>query len=261
MDLVAEPDVFEGAMRIARVEYPAVNVRLYRQRLDDLAAKAAKTVSGKGRRAFAHLNSFFFDGEGFHGNAEEYYDPRNSYLNDVIDRRTGIPITLSTVYCEIARRLGIPAFGVGFPGHFLVKCILGRSEAILDCFTGRILTRDDCSDLLESMQMGTLRLTDQMFAIATPSSILSRMLNNLRRIHAGRGEFPRAIQWTQLEMELRPGDPAPFRERGMLYVQTEEFGKAMVDLERYLRLFPKAPDQEQVREQMRLLGKLLSHLN
>jgi regulator of sirC expression with transglutaminase-like and TPR domain len=258
---MAELQVFEGAMRIAKVEYPRLDLEDYRDRLDEFARQAREKVVGKGRRAIGQLNTFFFDELGFHGNSEDYYDPRNSYLNDVIDRRTGIPITLSAVYCEIARRVGLPAFGVGFPGHFLVKCLVGRSEVLLDCFGAKVLTRDDCHELLDSMQAEPLPLSDEMFAVASPRDILSRMLNNLRRIHAGRHEFPRAIRWVEMDMELRPGEPHPYRERGMLYVQTEEFGKAVSDLERYARLLPAAPDLPQVREQLKLLGKLLSHLN
>ena len=258
---MAEPDVFDGAMRIAQVEYPDLEPVAYRARLDEFARRAAEKLGGKGRRAVGRLNTFFFDELGFHGNADDYYDPRNSYLNDVIDRRAGIPITLSTVYCEIARRVGIPAFGVGFPGHFLVKCLVGRSELILDCFNGRLLSHDDCQELLDSMQAGPIPVTEEMFAIASPRDILSRMLNNLRRIHAERRDFARAIRWVELDMEWRPGDPRAFRERGMLHVQAEEFGKAMADLERYSRLVPTAADLSQVREQMKLLGKLLSHLN
>jgi regulator of sirC expression with transglutaminase-like and TPR domain len=258
---MSEPDVFEGAMKIARVEYPGLDGELYRAKLDEFANRAAGKVKGRGRRAVGLLNAFFFDELGFRGNAENYYDPRNSYLNDVIDRRMGIPITLSTVYCEIARRLGLPAFGVGFPGHFLVKCLVGRGDLILDCFSGRILTRNDCQELLDSMQAESIPVSEDMFAIASPRDILSRMLNNLRRIHADRRDFARALRWIDMDMELRPDDPRNFRERGMLHVQAEDFGKAMADLERYARLLPGAPDLPQVREQLKLLGKLISQLN
>ncbi|HXX94541.1 MAG TPA: transglutaminase-like domain-containing protein, partial [Planctomycetota bacterium] len=188
-----EIQVFDGAMRIARVEYPRLDVESYRERLEEFGRQASGQVSGKGQRALGQLNTFFFDQLGFHGNTDDYYDPRNSYLNDVIDRRTGIPITLSAVYCEIARRVGVPAFGVGFPGHFLVKCLVNRSEVLVDCFGAKVLTRDDCHELLDALETGPVPLTDEMFAIASPRDILSRMLNNLRRIHAGRREFARAI--------------------------------------------------------------------
>ncbi len=257
---MAEPDVFDGAMRIARVEYPDLDAGRTRAALEEFGRRAAEKVEGRGRRAVLQLNAFFFDALGFRGNAEDYYDPRNSYLNDVVDRRTGIPITLSTVYCEIARRVGLPAFGVGFPGHFLVKCLAGRSEILLDCFSGRVLTRDDCQELLDSMQAGAT-VSEEMLAIASPRDILSRMLNNLRRIHEERGDLVRTIRWIEMDMELRPGDSHNFRERGILHAQTEGFGKALADFEQYARLAPDASDLPKVREQIKLLGKLLSHLN
>src|SRR5258706_581774 len=145
-----EPDVFEVAMRIARVEYPDLDVPLYRARLAEFGRGAAAQVRAAGRRGVEQFNAYFFDTLGFHGNADDYYDPRNSYLNDVIDRRTGIPITLSTVYCDVARRAGFRAHGVCFPGHFLGKALLPDAEVAVDCFKPRPLTRDDSQDLLTS---------------------------------------------------------------------------------------------------------------
>ena len=257
---MAEPDVLEGALRIARVEYPDLDVDRTRALLEELARKAAERIVGRDRRALAQLNSYFFDELGFHGNTDDYEDPRNSYLNDVLERRTGIPITLSTVYCEIARRAGLPASGVGFPGHFLVACPVGRSEVLIDCFHGRVLTREDCQELLDSTRSGAT-LTEDMFAVASPRDILSRMLNNLRRIHEGRGDLPRVLRWIEMDMELRPDDPRNYRDRGILRAQTEDFGKALSDFEQYARLAPGAPDLPQIRQQIRLLGKLLSNLN
>jgi regulator of sirC expression with transglutaminase-like and TPR domain len=256
-----DPDVFEVAMRIAQVEYPALDIPLYRARLEEFGREGAGLVKAKGRRGVDQFNAYFFDTLGFHGNADNYYDPRNSYLNDVIDRRTGIPITLSAVYCNVACRAGLRAHGVGFPGHFLAKCLVAGGEVLVDCFNARTVTREDCQELLDSFSPGGAPVSDEMLEIAGPRDILSRMLNNLRRIHAGRGEFARAVQWVDLDIGLRPESPHNFRERGMLYIQMEEFGKAAVDLERYVRLAPGSPDLPQVREQIQLVRKLLSHLN
>lgn len=256
-----EPDVFEVAMRIAQVEYPDLDIPRCRTTLEEFGREARSLVTSKGRRAVEQFNRFFFDTLGFHGNADDYYDPRNSYLNDVIERRTGIPISLSAVYCEVARRAGLRAFGVGFPGHFLAKCLLTDGEVIVDCFNARSVSRDDCQELLDSFNPGGLRLSDDMLEVATPRDILSRMLNNLRQIHARRGEYARAVRWVDMDIALRPGSPHNFRERGMLYVQMEDFGKALDDLERYVRLVPSSPDLAQVREQIQLIRKLLSHLN
>ena len=256
-----EPDVFEVAMEIARVEYPDLDVPLYRSRIEELGREARGRVKARGRRAVEQFNAYFFDTLGFHGNAEDYYDPRNSYLNDVIDRRTGIPISLAAIYCELGRRAGLLAHGVGFPGHFLAKCLSPEGEVIIDCFNARTVTREDCQDLLNSFSPGGPPVSDEMLQIASPRDILSRMLANLRRIHAGRGEFARAVRWVDMDIALRPESPHNFRERGMLYIQTEEFGKAVADLERYIHDSPGASDLPRVREQIQLLHKLLSQLN
>ncbi len=258
---MSEPDVFEGAMEIARVEYPDLDLPLYRARIEAFGQEARGALKSRGRRSVDQFNAYFFDTLGFHGNAEDYYDPRNSYLNDVIDRRVGIPITLSTVYCEVARRAGLRAHGVGFPGHFLAKVLLPDGEVLVDCFNARAVSREDCQKLLDSFSPGRAPVTDEMLEIAAPRDILSRMLANLRRIHAGRGDFSRAVRWVDMDLELRPDSPHNFRERGMLFIQLEEFGKAIADLERYLALFAAAPDGAQVGEQIQLLRKLLSHLN
>jgi len=258
---MSEPDVFEGALRIAQVEYPDLDLELYRARVEEFGRRGREVATAKGRRGIEQFNELFFDALGFHGNADDYYDPRNSYLNDVIDRRMGIPITLAAVYCEVARRSGLSAHGVGFPGHFLAKCVYPGGEVIVDCFNARAVTRDDCQELLDSFSPGSAPLSDGMLEIASARDILSRMLNNLRRIHAGRGEFSRAVRWVDLDLEFRPGEPHNFRERGLLYVQMEEFGKAVADLERYVRLSPGAADLPKIGEQIQLIRKLLSHLN
>jgi len=258
---MSEPDVFEGALRIAQVEYPDLDLELYRARVEEFGRRGREVATAKGRRGIEQFNELFFDALGFHGNADDYYDPRNSYLNDVIDRRTGIPITLAALYCEVARRAGLKAHGVGFPGHFLAKCLIGDDEILVDCFNARTVSREDCQDLLNSFSPGGGPVSEEMLGIAGPREILSRMLNNLRRIHAGRGEFARAVRWIDMDLSLRPDNPHSYRERGMLHVQMEEFGKAMMDLERYVRMAPGSPDLPQVHEQIHLIRKLLSHLN
>jgi regulator of sirC expression with transglutaminase-like and TPR domain len=257
---MSEPDVIEGAQEIARVEYPDLDPALCRRTLDGFAREARGAVTASGRRGVEQFNAYFFDTLGFHGNAEDYYDPRNSYLNDVLSRRKGIPITLTAVYCDVAVALGLRVYGVGFPGHFLAKCVLPESEVLIDCFNMRTLTRRDCQDLLDSFSPGG-SVSDSMFDITAPRDILSRILNNLRRIHAGKGDYARAVRWIDMDIALRPDNPHNFRERGLLHVQAEQFGKALIDLERYVAAWPAAPDLSQVREQIQLIRKLLSHLN
>ena len=258
---MTEPDLLDGALRIARLEYPDLDVGRCRGQVEAFASEAFGRVASRGRRGVEQFNAYFFDKLGFHGNAENYYDPRNSYLNDVIERRTGIPITLAALYCEVARRAGLDAHGVGFPGHFLAKCVVPDGDILVDCFNARTVSRADCQALLDSFSPGGGPVSDEMLAVAPARDILCRMLNNLRRIHAGQGDFARALRWIDMDLELRPDSPHSIRERGMLYVQMEQFGKALADLERYQTLAPGSPDLSQVQEQIQLLRKLLSHLN
>lgn len=258
---MSEPDVLQGAFEIARVEYPNLDIPAYRARLDQFARDARAHVDAGGLRAVDQVNDFVFETLGFQGNDGDYDDPRNSYLNDVIDRRTGLPITLATVYCEIATRLGVPAFGVGFPGHFLVRCPAPPGDVIVDCFQGRTLSRRECQELLESHFPDKPRLTDDMLAIAAPRAILSRMLGNLRRVHLLRGEFPKVLRWIEMDMVLRPGVPENLRDRGLVYARMEEVGKAIVDLERYAAAAPKSGDAGAIAGQIEILRKLLTRLN
>lgn len=252
-----EPDVLEGALRIARVEYPRLDAVACRARLDEFAALAGGPL--RGLRGVERLNEVFFGTLGFRGDDADYYDPRNSYVNDVLERRRGIPISLALVWMEVARRGGLRVEGVGFPGHFLARALLPRREVLVDCFTGRILGRNECAALLTNP--GAPAFGDALFAAAPPRAMLIRMLNNLRGIHVSRGEFGRVVRWIDLHLELDPGDPDLFRDRGLARFQLEQFGRAVDDFDRYLRLAPDAPDAAQVRVRREVARKLLSQLN
>lgn len=249
-------NVFDGALRIAREEYPALDADDCRRRLDDLAADGRRGLSVDA------LNDLVFGRHGFRGNREDYYDPRNSYLNDVLDRRLGIPITLATVYAEIGRRLGLAVDGVGFPGHFLARVSLDRGHAIVDCFDGRTLTREDCATLLQAVAPGAPpERLDDFLEPAEPRDVLRRMTANLQRIYAERGDFARAARWIGVALEIAPGRAEDYRERGLLLARADRPGAAIEDLERYLRLAPHAPDASALRARLANLRKLLSQLN
>jgi regulator of sirC expression with transglutaminase-like and TPR domain len=256
-------DLIEGALLIAREAYPALDVSKYRTKLDRLGEEALREMRGRPGPAAAveSLNEFLFGRAGFRGNNEDYYDPRNSYINDVLDRRLGIPITLSILYCAVARRVGLSAAGVGFPGRYLVKCAAGRREMIIDCFDGRLLERRDCQKLLDSMYGGRLRLSDEMLRDSGPRETLARVLNNLKGVYFGRRDFDRAGRFVELSEGLLPGLPEHSRDRGMVFLGQEQFGKALERLEEYLRLAPKAPDAPTVRRHVRMTRTLLCHLN
>ncbi len=241
-------DVVRAALLIAREEYPALDVDAERARVDALA----RDVSPRRPEA---LNAFFF--KRFRGNTKDYYDPRNSYLNDVLDRRTGIPITLSVIYVDIARRLGLPASGVGFPGRYLVRC----ADALVDCFDGRVIDRERCQELLDEFGGDRMRLSDGMLRDSAPRETIARMLTNLRGVFLRRGEPARALRFAELAASLHPDAAGPLRDRGVILLHLEQFGRAVGDLEEYARRAPDAPDKDAVREQLSLARALLARVN
>ncbi|HEX7900274.1 MAG TPA: tetratricopeptide repeat protein [Planctomycetota bacterium] len=256
---MARLDVFEGALRIARAEYPALDVGTCKAAIDTLAAEARRDIPGRGRAALETFHGLFFGRWGFSGNRDDYYDPRNSFVNDVLDRRVGIPISLAAIYAAIAGRLGIAVRGVAFPGHFLAKW---GSSTLIDCFNGRMLTRDDCAELLATVAPGAPpdRL-DAYLETAPASQVLSRMLGNLRQIHGRLGDYARVVRWISLDLEFNPKDVELYRDRGLAFTRMEEFGRALEDLERYLAMSPAAPDAEMVRRHAATAAARLAQLN
>src|SRR5207249_8653862 len=181
--LVALPDdaidLAQASLLIAREEYPGLEVGRYLSRLDEMAAELRQRLRGGevATSRIAHLNRLLFDELGFRGNRDEYYDPRNSFLNDVLDRRVGIPISLSTIYLEVGRRVGVPLAGVAFPGHFLVRYV-GRDvseEVLIDPFNrGTMLTVDECRRRLEEMYEGAVAFRPEFLRRARNKEILER---------------------------------------------------------------------------------------
>ncbi|MBI4509574.1 MAG: hypothetical protein HY698_08045 [Deltaproteobacteria bacterium] len=203
----AELDLAAAALLIAEPEYASLDVAHYVERLDEMAeAIRGHGMSGPGRVVGA-LNKYLFDDLGFRGNEDDYYDPRNSFLNEVLDRRVGIPITLSVVYIEVGRRLGLDLHGVSFPGHFLVKQRLGSEEKILDPYHGGVyLEREDLVDRLERAIGQDVQLADEHLVTATKRQILTRMLNNLRGIYHRVEDVARERGALERLVILNPGD-------------------------------------------------------
>jgi regulator of sirC expression with transglutaminase-like and TPR domain len=260
-----EIDLAEAALLLAREEYPDLDVEAYRVRLDRLAEGARPRLAEPNGNPFAvidALNTYLFHGLGFSGNRDDYFDPRNSYLNDVLDRRRGIPITLSIVYMEIAARLGFPLEGVGFPGHFLVRHAAGDRSILIDPFhAGQILLPDDCRQRLKAATGSDMPLEPRFFLTAGKKQILARMLNNLKNIHMKSGDSPRSLKAIEMLLPLSPHDPFLLRDRGFVHFKLDHFGRALKDLEAYLHLEPAAPDADDVRKQIRNIHRLTATLN
>jgi regulator of sirC expression with transglutaminase-like and TPR domain len=259
-------DLAQASLLIAREEYPDLRIGDYLARLDDMAAGIrARLRGGEGcATLLAHINRLLFDELGFRGNREEYFDPRNSFLNEVIDRRVGIPITLSAIYLEIGRRIGCPLAGVAFPGHFLVRYTGADAPdpVLVDPFhRGRILTAPECRSLLDQRYQGAIPFRPEMLRRARNREILERMLYNLKAIFQGDRDFHRAL-WTQhLLLCLRPDDPRELRDRAVVHYHLACFEQAADDLERWTRLSPAAPDLEEVRGRILQIRRLAPRWN
>jgi regulator of sirC expression with transglutaminase-like and TPR domain len=243
-----EIDLGEGALLIAAETYPGLDVDGYLARLDALAQGARAAVEGacSGAERVERLNRFLFVEEGFEGNVDDYGDPRNSFLNEVLDRRTGIPITLSVVYIEVARRLGLPVRGVGFPGHFLAK-YEGEEQIVIDPFFGKVLSEADCAERLREFVRDEIEFDPSLLESASPREILARMLRNLKRRHVEEGDFESALSCCERILLLTPGAMRELRDRGLLYQQLECFRAALSDLERYVELAPDDPATRTIR--------------
>jgi regulator of sirC expression with transglutaminase-like and TPR domain len=215
----AELDLGLAALLLARLEHPGLDPAPWLLRLDDLAARSGAGREPDARRTVERLSAFLFEKEGFRGNAEDYYDPRNSCLNDVLERRLGIPITLSVVTLEVARRLGLELAGIGLPGHFVVGARVGEAVVVLDPFAGgRILDRQDAEALVSRAVGRRVTLTDAHFARATKAQIVARMLRNLKGIYAKRRDWEKTLAVIDGILTVEPGDQAQRSERDTVVV-------------------------------------------
>jgi regulator of sirC expression with transglutaminase-like and TPR domain len=243
-------NIAEAALWIAAEDQPGVEPGPWLALLDDIAERLRPRLAGVADELdrVGLLSGFLCSEIGLRGNDEDYYDPRNSFLNEVLARGLGIPITLALVYIEVGRRAGVPLVGVGFPGHFLLRHTL-YPQLLLDPFAGgRLLTEEDCRRMLEKLSGGSLPFDARLLRPSSPRQILIRMLNNLRGIYLNRDEPLRAIGALDRVVLLDPDDVGARRDRGLLSLRWGDPHRGIEDLERYLALEPEAPDAEAVEE-------------
>jgi regulator of sirC expression with transglutaminase-like and TPR domain len=261
-------DVALGAALMARDAYAALDVDRLIGRLDELAAPLAATgdLTGLSPSAQADvLSSYLYAQVGFRGNEQDYYDPRNSLLPDVLERKLGIPITLALVYCEVGHRVGVRARGVSFPGHFLVRVDAPDRDdapvAVDPFFGGRRLDDGALQRLLERASPSQRYNAAEHLAPASPRTMLVRMLINLKWIHATRGDFARALLALDRIICLTPDSVPALRERGMLAARLGAVEAARADLSRLLELVPQAPDAATIRQRLEELRAKETILN
>ena len=246
-------DLGRAALAIARIAYPTLEPAPHLAELDALAEGARERVVAARvpEGAAVALAGYLFGECGFRGNQQDYYDPRNSFLNDVLERRTGLPITLALVFMEAGARLGLSITGVGFPGHFLVRVESDAGSVVLDpFFGGRLL---DVGELLARYRAflgprgdGVTSLPPDVLAVTDAPAILARMLRNLLHVYLDRRDHAHALEAVDLLLVLTPDAPEDVRLRGLLYERLECFGAALADLRRYLELAPGAPDAQAI---------------
>jgi regulator of sirC expression with transglutaminase-like and TPR domain len=261
-------DLAQGALTIARIAYPDLDSAPYLRTLDDLAAAVRPRLPARRapEQTITAMTSYFFEHCGFRGNADDYYDPRNSFLNDVLERRTGIPISLAVLLIETGARVGVPVEGVGFPGHFLVRVGGSTGPILLDpFFGGRVIGRDEMLERLRAFYAAgggpaganLQRVLPQVLQATGPHGILGRMLANLLRIYLDRNDHVHALATVDLMLVLAPDAAEQIRIRGLLYEQLDCVGAALADLRRYLTLVPAdAPHVAEVREHTARLARV-----
>ncbi len=263
----AQLKLAEAALVIANDEYPQLDIAAYVARLDEFASTFRRRLRADitpGEK-LALLSRYLFDELGFTGNSDDYYDPRNSYLNVVIERRQGIPITLSVLLIEVGQRLDLPLAGVSFPGHFLVKCTLRDGAVILDAYAkGASLGIKDLQKRLRVLSGGmdvAPEAVMRLLTVAPPADIIARMLRNLKAIHTERGNHLKALTAANRVLDLCPHAADDYRDRARLHEDLECFRAALADFEAYLRLEPEAGDAHAVREKIAELRVRAARLN
>ena len=266
----ARIDLAHACLLIAQDAYPALEVERYLGEIERMALRLRgqlpQTVGAEER--VAALNEYLFGDLGFSGNTETYYDPRNSYLNEVMDRKTGIPISLSVLYMAVGRRIGLPLEGVSFPGHFLVRLRLRNGVLVLDPFAaGASQSAEELRERLKRViPAGALHNTaelplDQFLDPATNRQILARVLRNLKAIYRDADKPEQQLDVMNRMLVVAPGSSAELRDRGLVYQRLEAYRAALKDLSQYLEREPNAPDFEDVRVRAMELRALCARLN
>jgi regulator of sirC expression with transglutaminase-like and TPR domain len=244
-------DLAKAALYIALEEYPTLEVEAYLNALDTMAedVRDRLPVESYPLRIIQALNHYLFTDLAFSGNAEDYYNPENSYLNRVIERRVGIPITLSLIYLELAKRIDFPMVGVGMPGHFLVRPSQGEIEICVDPFNqGEILFVQDCKERIQELFDGNVAFQPEFLDAVSKKQFLARMLSNLKMIYLNQGQMSQVLAAIDRILLLFPNTPHEQRDRGLIYYQVGRWIEARQDLENYLDNQPQARDADLVKK-------------
>jgi regulator of sirC expression with transglutaminase-like and TPR domain len=242
-----------AALAIASIEYPDLEPTRYEKTLDQYAARAGDDID--------RLCQVLAKEEGFRGNTSDYYGPQNSCLNVVLDTRVGLPLTLSVVYLEVARRAGIALYGVAFPGHFVVACDFADHKLVIDPFhSGQTLNQASCAELVRRAAPGA-RFSTNLIAPASPEGILQRMLTNLKGSYLRNGDGGGALKAIDHLLALSPDDPGELRSRAAIFSALGGYRAALADVERCLELSPAGPEHDSLVDTAKTLRDRAKYMN
>jgi regulator of sirC expression with transglutaminase-like and TPR domain len=251
-------DLAKAALYIALEEYPNLDPEEYLNALDTMAWELQERLpdSQYPLRIVQSINQYLYEDLNFSGNKIDYYNPCNSFLNDVIDRRLGIPITLALVYLEVAQRIDFPMVGVGMPGHFLIRADIPDIEIFVDAFNGgEIIFAQDCEERLSQLYQQPVTLQPEFLAVVSNRQFLARMLTNLKFIYLKQQELKKTLAAIERILLLFPGLTLELRDRGLIYYQLGYYPQAVDDLQNYLTKVPDAEDASVIRRLLIELGK------
>jgi regulator of sirC expression with transglutaminase-like and TPR domain len=271
----ADIDLARAALLIANEEYPELDVAHYMAQLDSLAERVRELLGllplGNPSKpspkpevldVLLAINSVLFDQEHFSGAQKDYYNACNSFLNDVLERHTGIPITLSLLYIEIGKRLGLQIDGIGLPLHFVVRCRLSDGVIYIDPYDGgRLLSEEECREFVNRMLRGKATFNPRWLEPVSNRQFLVRMLTNLKHIYVNKRDYARALSICDRILLLIPDAPVERRDRGIIHLHLKHHARALRDLKAYVELEPEADDVEEVKRQISTIRQIIAMMN
>ncbi|HEX7733704.1 MAG TPA: transglutaminase-like domain-containing protein [Ktedonobacteraceae bacterium] len=268
-------DLARAALLIAAEEYPTLDYDQLLARLEELAEQVRTRMVNLDMQpanppvtvnecfdVLHSMNGVLFEQERFRGNRIDYYNPQNSFLNRVLERRLGIPLTLSLIYMEVGKRLGLRIAGIGMPFHFIVRCELQDASIYIDPYEkGKFLSEQDCRDRLSQIFKNQADFDPSWLEPLSAKQLLARMLTNLKNLYRHKGDYSRALMACDRLLLINPDQPAELHDRGILHFHLKHYSRAIHDLGKYVELAPQADNVEEVRQQIKMIRQLIAMMN
>lgn len=247
-------DLARAALVFSKCEYPELEIVPYLEKIDDFAAQTVERFDDDDASIdqVEVLNELLFEEYGLVGANDDYYDPRNSYLHEVIDRRIGIPVSLSVLFMSVGARAGVPLAGTAVPMHFLVRVLGVRPPIFVDCFnSGRLLTVEQCREGLQRISNGQIPFSEGMLDTVSNRAVLIRVMTNLKMIYLNAMAFDKALRILDRLIIADPGEAGLRRERGLVHYRLGQDSEARQDLEEYLEQENEPVDAQEIRDLLR----------